>query len=62
MHKACWIKSSSEAALDELRSRRKNNLATDKDGKLVYLAESAWTLKMAQDNHPDIEFLTSSEF
>lgn len=62
MHKACWIKSSSDTALDELRSRRKNNLATDKDGKLVYLAESAWTLKMAQDNHPDIEFLTSSEF
>jgi len=37
-------------------------LANDKDGKLVYLAESAWTLKMAQDNHPDVEFLTTSEF
>jgi len=62
MHKACWIKTDSEKALEELRSRRKNNLATDKDGKLVYLAESAWALKMAQDNHPEIEFLTSSEF
>ena len=62
MHKACWIKTDNPKALDELHSRRKNNLALDKDGKLVYLAESAWTLKMAQDNHPEIEFLTSSEF
>lgn len=62
MHKACWISAKSEGALDELKSRRKKNLAIDKDGKLVYLAESAWTLKMAQDNHPDIEFFTSSEF
>lgn len=62
MHKACWIKTDNQEALDELHARRKNNLALDKDGKLVYLAESAWTLKMAQDNHPEIEFLTSSEF
>lgn len=62
MHKACWVSSKSEKALDELKSRRAPNLALDKDGKLVYLAESAWTLKMAQDNHPDIQFHTSSEF
>jgi len=62
MHKACWVREANPEALDELKARRKSNLATDKDGKLVYLAESAWTLKMARDNHPDIEFLTSSEF
>jgi len=62
MHKACWVRSDDPAAIEELKARRKNNLATDKDGKLVYLAESAWTLKMAQDNHPEVEFLTSSEF
>jgi len=62
MHKACWVSAKNEAALQELKSRRSRNLALDKDGKLVYLAESAWTLKMAQDNHPDIEFHTSSEF
>jgi len=62
MHKACWLSAKNDAALKELKSRRAKNLALDKDGKLVYLAESAWTLKMAQDNHPDIEFHTSSEF
>lgn len=62
LHKACWIESDDEAALKELRSRRRKNLATDKDGKMVYLAESAWTLKMAADNHPEIKFHTSSEF
>lgn len=62
MHKACWVSSDNEDALDELKSRRINNLAVDKDGKLVYLAESAWTLKMAQENHPAIKFHTSSEF
>ena len=62
MHKACWVSSDDKKAIDELKSRRKKNLAIDKDGKLVYLAESAWTLKMAQDNHPEIEFHFSSEF
>ena len=62
MHKACWVSTDDDAAFDELKARRKSNLAHDKDGKLVYLAESAWTLKMAQDNHPEIQFHTSSEF
>lgn len=62
MHKACWISPKTPKALDELKARRMKNLATDKDGKLVFLAESSWALKMAQDNHPDIEFHFSSEF
>ncbi len=62
MHKACWVRSKTPEALEELKSRRRNNLAIDKDGKLVYLAESAWTLQMAQENHPEVEFFTSSEF
>ncbi len=62
MHKACWVSAEDPKALEELKQRRKSNLAIDKDGKMVYLAESAWTLKMAQDNHPDVSFHTSSEF
>ena len=62
MHKACWVSAEEDSALDELKSRRRKNLAIDKDGKMVYLAESAWTLKMAQENHPDVVFHTSSEF
>ncbi len=62
MHKACWLSSDNPKAIEEIKSRRKNNLALDKDGKLVYLAESAWTLKMAEENHPEVTFHTSSEF
>ncbi len=62
MHKACWIEWESEADLKEFQSRRRKDLAKDKDGNLVFLAESAWALKMAQDNHPKIKFHFSSEF
>jgi len=62
MHKACWVSTDDKEVLKELKARRRKNLAIDKDEKLVYLAESAWTLKMAEDNHPDVTFHTSSEF
>ncbi|MEO0625460.1 MAG: peptide chain release factor 3, partial [Bacteroidota bacterium] len=58
---ACWIHCDDPIALKAFENRRKNNLATDKDGNLVYLAETQWTLKMAEDNHPEIEFRRSSE-
>ncbi|MEZ4985011.1 MAG: hypothetical protein R2795_08255 [Saprospiraceae bacterium] len=41
--------------------RRKRDLGKDKKGVVVYLAESAWSLKMAQENHPDIQFHFLSE-
>ena len=62
MHKACWVSSDDDEAIVELKSRRRKNIAIDKDEKLVYLAESAWTLKMAEENHPKVLFHTSSEF
>ena len=62
LHKACWVSCKDPVALKEFISRRKKDLAKDTDGKLVFLAESAWTLKMAQENHPDVEFHFTSEF
>ena len=61
IHKACWIQCD-ESELKEFINRRKNNLAKDKDGKLVFLAESAWILKMVQENHKGVEFYFTSEF
>ncbi|HNR07838.1 MAG TPA: peptide chain release factor 3 [Saprospiraceae bacterium] len=61
LHKACWVKSPDAAALKEFITRRKKDLALDKDGKLVYLAESPWALRMVQENHPKIEFRFKSE-
>lgn len=61
LHKACWVRSETATALKEFMTKRKRDLALDKDEKLVFLAESAWTLKMAQENHPEVEFLLTSE-
>ncbi len=62
LHKACWISCEDEAALKEFLQRRRRDIARDKHGQLVYLAESAWTLKLAQDNHPEVQFHFKSEF
>ncbi|MEO1713807.1 MAG: peptide chain release factor 3, partial [Bacteroidota bacterium] len=61
LHKACWIRCDDDAAMKEFISRRKRDIAKDVHGNLVFLAESAWTLQMAQENHPKIEFYFNSE-
>jgi peptide chain release factor 3 len=61
LHKACWVSSENEEAMKEFLQRRKRDLARDKEGNIVYLAESAWSLKMAQDNHPEVKFSFLSE-
>ena len=62
LYKACWASCSDPAALKEFLSRRQRDIARDKHGQLVYLAESAWALKMAQENHPKVQFHFKSEF
>lgn len=61
LHKACWVTSDDEAAMKEFLQRRKRDLGKDKNGEVVYLAESAWGLKMVQENHPEIQFHFVSE-
>ncbi|HMO38576.1 MAG TPA: peptide chain release factor 3 [Saprospiraceae bacterium] len=62
LHKACWVSCDDKKALAEFMERRKRDLARDKHGNLVFLAESAWTLQMAQENHPEVQFHFKSEF
>lgn len=62
IHKALWVKCDDEAAFKHFKSRRKRDLAIDKDDKLVYLADSSWALQMAKENHPEVEFHEKSEF
>ncbi|MFT4545172.1 MAG: peptide chain release factor 3 [Bacteroidia bacterium] len=62
LHKACWITSEDDAEMDKFKDMKLNNLANDKDGKLVFLADSAWALQMAQEQYPNIEFHFKSEF
>ena len=61
LHKACWISSKDNAAMNDFRSKRRRDLASDIDGNLVFLAESSWVLKMAQETYPNIVFNFTSE-
>jgi len=62
IHKACWIDADNTATLSAFITRKKKDIANDKDGKPVFLAESAWVLRMTQENFPDIRFHFTSEF
>ncbi len=62
LHKACWVSSEDDAEMAKFVDMKLNNLADDKDGKLVFLADSAWALQMAQEQYPKIDFHFKSEF
>jgi len=62
MYKACWIESGDQEKLKEFRLRKYQQLATDKEGRQVYMAESPYALQMARENFPEINFHFKSEF
>jgi len=59
--KACWITSKDEKKLEDFSRFKQNNIAQDKDGHMVYLAQSQWFLNTEISNNPDIEFHYTSE-
>lgn len=62
IYKACWISSRNPAKLSEFIESKQRHLARDKDGKLVFMAESKAWLQMVQENFPEITFHFTSEF
>ncbi|MGE0770934.1 MAG: peptide chain release factor 3 [Cyclobacteriaceae bacterium] len=62
IYKACWISSKDERKLEEFIQSKQRHIARDKDGKVVFMAESKAWLQMVQDNFPEIEFHFTSEF
>jgi peptide chain release factor 3 len=62
VHKACWITSTNKEKLDEFVRFRQHQVAIDKDGLLVYLADSQWMLDQMIKNYPEVEFHFTSEF
>lgn len=60
-YKACWITSKDPKKLEDFTRFKSSNIATDKDGHLVYLAQSEWFLNTERTNNPDIEFHFTSE-
>ncbi|MFT6829014.1 MAG: peptide chain release factor 3 [Roseivirga sp.] len=62
VYKACWISAKDPKKLNEFIDSKQRHIARDKDGKLVFMAETKAWLQMVQDNFPDINFHFTSEF
>lgn len=60
-YKACWITSANQQKLEDFIRFKQGNIANDKDGHLVYLAQSEWFLNTERTNNPEIEFHFTSE-
>ena len=64
IHKACWVDTdnpNSEEFKDFKRVKQKF-LARDKSNQMVFLADSAFSLQMAEQKYPSIRFHLTSEF
>lgn len=63
VYKACWIEAEEKNEdFKEFKRIKQKFLAHDKSGKLVFLADSAFSLQMAQEQYPDLKFHFTSEF
>ena len=62
LYKACWIESDDAEVMENFKKRKTQYMAFDKEGRDVYLADSAYMLTMAQNDFPAIRFHFTSEF
>jgi peptide chain release factor 3 len=62
IYKTCWITSPDKAKIKDFVSRKHQNIAYDKEGRFVFLAESKYALDMAKDKYPEITFHFKSDF
>ncbi len=60
-YKAVWITSGNNKQLQDFISQKYRNMALDKYGNHVFLAESEWLLKRSMENFPDLKFHFSWE-
>ncbi len=62
MYKACWIESDNQEQLLDFRKRKHANMAIDKHGREVFMADTSYALSLAIEKFPDIKFHFTSEF
>ncbi|MCA0151582.1 peptide chain release factor 3 [Winogradskyella vincentii] len=64
VHKACWVQTNDEKSEEfkEFLRVKQRYLAKDKQGQLVFLADSMFSLQMTQQKYPSITFHMTSEF
>ena len=64
IHKACWIETESNKSVEflDFKKLKYKFLAKDKSGKIVFLADSSFTLEMTKQKYPSLKFHNKSEF
>ena len=64
IHKACWIETESNKSVEflDFKKLKYKFLAKDKSGKLIFLADSSFTLEMTKQKYPSLKFHNKSEF
>jgi peptide chain release factor 3 len=58
---ARWVSADDKKELDRFIAASKLELAEDKDGDPVYLAQSSWWLQRTQKDWPKIQFFATKE-
>jgi peptide chain release factor 3 len=64
VHKACWVepKDIKNDEFKEFKRVKQRYLAKDKEGQLVFLADSEFTIQMTQSKYPSVKLHFTSEF
>jgi peptide chain release factor 3 len=64
VHKACWVEpeDSKNEEFKEFKRVKQRYLAKDKQGQLVFLADSEFTIQMTQSKYPSVKLHFVSEF
>ncbi len=64
VHKACWVEPEDHKneEFKEFKRVKQRYLAKDKQGQLVFLADSAFTIQMTQSKYPTVKLHFVSEF
>ena len=64
VHKACWVQAEDEKneEFKEFKRVKQRYLAKGKQGQLVFLADSPFTIQMTQQKYPTVKLHFTSEF
>lgn len=62
IYKACWVSSKNKNTIKEFKKFKYRSIAEDKFGRLVFMADSEFAIRIARDKFEDINFHFTSEF
>ncbi len=62
LYKTAWVSSDNPKAMEDFVKHKSAAMAVDKDGRLVFLAETRYALELTMDKYKEINFHFTSEF